>query len=83
MSYKINNGGPAFPNTGDDWHYSETALTKRQWYAGMALQALIDPKLNELHDTDGYGRRKLTPAQDAAQRAFAYADAMIAAEQPE
>ena len=42
MTDKINDGGPAFPMTGEgygDPRYSQYGMTLRDWFAGMVLQA--------------------------------------------
>ncbi len=84
--YKKRDGGPAFPATIQlDYRrmgeieklVSESGggLTKREWFAGMALQ--MDPDF-----FDPYERANETPLSIAI-RAFKIADAMIAeAEKP-
>lgn len=74
-------GGPAFPGIAKNGmvHISD-GMTLRQWYAGMALQGLMNGHVLEWDYLAGYSR---TPSlQDSAKAtadaAFLYADAMIA-----
>ena len=66
MSTK-DDGGPAFPRTAP---HPQNGMTLRQWYAGMAMQGLL---ADEGMDVEGF-------EHNAARKAFAYADAMIAEE---
>lgn len=71
----MKDGGPAFPNTLKitDADFADLrGLTKREWYAGLAMQGLYASctTVNLKFDND-------TLARDA-KAAFAIADAMIA-----
>lgn len=79
MMSKINDGGLAFPVAGLPVYAKE--LSKRDWFAGMALQALIAK--SKFMDSKGVNGEPMT-AEDMAQFRFdiaasslAYADAMI------
>jgi hypothetical protein len=61
-------GGPAFPSTGNIFA-NNGGMTKREWYAGQALAGLRSLQ------RDG----KIMPSEEAAEKAFADADAMIKA----
>lgn len=44
MTDKINDGGPAFPTTGEGYgysRYSQYGMSLRDWFAGQAVGALI------------------------------------------
>lgn len=64
-------GGPAFPvpagaaGLNGDWHYADPGMTLRDWFAGMALQGMTAN-----HDCQ---------VNPAAEKAYRYADAMLAA----
>jgi len=46
---KIDEGGPAFPI--NSYHESQRGLTKREWFAGMAMQGIFHCiKLNGRND---------------------------------
>ena len=66
---EIESGGPAFPTDGESqvathlWHFS--GLTKREWFAGMALQGLLANPSTILKQAD------------IPELSFEYADAMI------
>lgn len=72
MNEKINDGGPAFPM--QDWdecihsRRSETGMTLRDWFAGMALQGTVANPVS--------GGEKWTTLAEAAYTA---ADAMLSA----
>lgn len=72
---EIDSGGAAFPTDGESqvathlWHFS--GLTKREWFAGMALQVIT--KNISLEDFVS-----LQP-QELADGAFKIADSMIRA----
>jgi hypothetical protein len=74
MTDKIDDGGPAFPESykGNDMPHEGVGngLTKREWYAGMALMGLLagDPPITHEDDV----------ATRIATAVFATADAMIA-----
>ena len=70
MTDKINDGGPAFPMTGEgygDPRYSQYGMTLRDWFAGMVLQA-------SCQDAGPW---------EAARLAYKYADAMVEARNKE
>lgn len=63
-------GGPAFPSeqgeTSKGWNQTyESGLTKREWFAGMALQGLLANPSTILKQAD------------IPELSFEYADAMI------
>ena len=62
-------GGPAFPVPEDSSFISSTGMTLRQWYAGMAMQALIT--------LEGIDR------DDITVEAYRQADSMIGYEKGE
>lgn len=76
-------GGPAFPTEIYDFQPTtgqqvvrdqQFGLTKRQWYAGMAMQGLIASTTN----SDDWPASTLV-----AQKSFEMADAMLAFEEKE
>ena len=68
---EIDSGGPAFPMSHEQMQTGVWGLTKREWYAGMALQVMT--KNISLYDFES-----LRP-QELAEGAFNIADAMIRA----
>lgn len=77
MSEKINDGGPAFPVTERQelWMEKWGGLTKREWFAGMALQGIMGNSVlqgafatAESHDKAFSGMAKM---------AYSLADAML------
>lgn len=81
MSKKIENGGSAFPMVGiekdasgsvSDMLVIRTGMSLRDWFAGMALQSLIENGV--LVD----GKESVDP-NDYADVAYKYADAMLRA----
>jgi len=70
---KIDDGGPAFPH--QDWDPAihsqrrEHGMSLRDWFAGQALVGLMASETEKFCYKPGEG----------AERAFAFADAMIAA----
>jgi len=64
-------GGPAFPRTASDNNNSQSGMSRREWYAGQALVAVIamcanDPRLpGETHE------------EMFARKAHLIADAML------
>jgi hypothetical protein len=68
---KIDDGGPAYPRLGEGFgnaKYEAVGLTKREYFAALAMQRLI----SEFSGTGGW-------AEDAAILAVAAADALLAA----
>lgn len=61
-------GGPAFPRAGKEWEPSESGMTLRDWFAGMALQGLM---ANPNTEARSY--------KQCAQDAYVAADAMLEA----
>lgn len=80
-------GGPAFPERYDyvnDQTQSWGGLTKREWYAGMALQGWISAVAG-LPDFDVYDYDAKAFAEHqklVAETCFGYADAMLKAGEP-
>lgn len=62
---------PAFPAT-DCWGAPTAGLTKREWFAGMAM-------LGILSDPVRAKRMEITDSREVARHAFSFADAMEAA----
>lgn len=80
----INDGGAAFPNSVQpDFQYAEAGMTLRDWFAGQALVAII--KAEEAVDVDSIKERARIRQRNHrakfrdAKRAYAIADAMLAA----
>jgi hypothetical protein len=75
MKPQINDGGPAFPMTGEGCHnplYSQPGMTLRDYFAGQALAGLCVPGLEDGQITD-WEFDKIAPV------AWKAADAMLAA----
>jgi hypothetical protein len=70
MSAQIDDGGPAFPEPSRSWQYSSNGMSLRDWFAGQALAGIL---MN--YTTQKFGATE----QTAAEYAYRYADAMIAA----
>jgi hypothetical protein len=66
-------GGPAFPVTESDRCYASYGMTLRDWFAGQALAGLIASESMSTEES-----AHLTAPADA-RRAYAMADAMLAA----
>lgn len=64
---EISSGGPAFPMSHEQKQTGVWGLTKREWYAGMALQGLLANPSTILKQAD------------IPELSFEYADAMIKA----
>lgn len=76
MTDKINDGGPVFPS--GDFQNMEplNGLTKREWFAGMALQGMLADS-NDVPKSE-LKKHGVEEVHDyIAQAAFEYADAMI------
>ena len=68
---KINDGGPAFPRTGQTDGITTTeqdGMSRRDWLAGLAMQG----------EVAGFPDDESWDAPDLAQWAYRVADAMIA-----
>jgi len=74
MSTEKNNGGPAFPMPGADYHdengelignYSQSGMSLRAWFAGLAMQGMLNGVANPI-------------SSEIAVKSFDVADAMIA-----
>lgn len=82
MPERIDDGGPAFPvdglrdNNGNIVHRAE-GMSRRDYFAAKALPALI--ACFDAQDLDDCANKSEAPEQLVARRAYAYADAMIAA----
>lgn len=63
---EIDSGGPAFPMSYEQKQTGVWGLTKREWFAGMALQSLVKFGGDVFQD-------------EIAKWAYVYADAMIRA----
>lgn len=76
---KIDNGGPAFPQTNTNYYGGETSvdvtggMSLRDWFAGQALAGLV---VLCSHDTLRDG---MTYEQHVARNSYRVADAMLAA----
>jgi hypothetical protein len=90
MSTPINDGGPAFPMTGEECHnlrYSQPGMTLRDYFAGQALAGFVGEWEKEirLEGTDDICDAKRRESErdiwfkQTAFTCFAYADAMLAA----
>ena len=70
-------GGPAFPNRGDNsdkWPYYD-GMTLRDWFAGQALACLATWSIN----TDPENPTMVNPInEELAKECYATADAMLA-----
>ena len=77
---KINDGGEAFGHGQGDWHFP--GLSKRQWYAGMAMQGFMS---NSHITREGFGKYfggdSLTYKKEMTEYFFSLADAMLSYEQ--
>lgn len=58
---------PTFVETGGSVHYLPDRMTLRQWYAGMALQNMVEWYITSINRTEMI-----------AKEAIAFSDAMIA-----
>lgn len=65
-----NNGGPAFPTVAGQTVYSN-GMSLRDWFAGQALAGIVA------------NPARMGIIEEAASTAYAYADAMLAARQPD
>lgn len=65
-------GGPAFPVPEDNEEYG---MWLRDWFAGLAMQALLSNSNNEV--VDGFSKHGEAMGQAIAESAYAFADDMI------
>ena len=73
---EIDSGGKAFPSHGTMGEVTHEGMTLRQWFAGMALQGMVDSDA----DVDPEFVGTMGKWGDVvAKRAYQYADAMIRA----
>jgi hypothetical protein len=93
MNPQIDDGGPAFPvppNSTDDAHRSAygsvgaPGMSLRDWFAGQALHGILAKSWNP--NSSGNGSREWSTSfrigpNQAASRAYEYADAMLAQRQ--
>lgn len=73
MANKINDGGPAFPQTNDSWqgpHAVPEGMSLRDWFAGMAIQGMLAGRKCELANV---------ALGDMISSAFVIADAALKA----
>ena len=74
MKPQINDGGPAFPMTGEGCHnplYSQPGMTLRDYFAGQALAGQL-----AFSPSDPF--KKYHQPEDVAAACYRFADAMIA-----
>jgi hypothetical protein len=69
-------GGPAFPPTFGLSGEIGTGMSKREWYAGMALAGMAGTTTRAMYE-EGYGVQEIKAAM--VRQAFGIADAMIEA----
>jgi len=83
----LENGGPAFPRTGDtdprmadydqsDWH---SGMSLRDWFAGQALAGWIAGPCqgDSLDEYEGFHAEFAEHQQQVAKTCYGYADAML------
>ena len=68
-------GGPAFPVPTDVYH-TNLGMSLRDWFAGQALNGIVQDCMFERLIPDGGGK---TETDLAAERAYKMADAMLKA----
>lgn len=74
MTAPGNDGGPAFPRTGEGFgnpRYDEPGMSLRDWFAGQALAAYISHLGAQSLHASCY-------TDECASEAYAFADAMLA-----
>ena len=74
MTHKIDDGGPAFPMSGDPNVEFDRGMSLRDWFAGQALAGMTAGLTKFRDDLPDIIR-----PQDISEIAFTYADAMIKA----
>jgi hypothetical protein len=62
---EIDDSGPAFPSNGTVWSECRLGITKREWFAGMAMQGFYT------------GGTKGDSLESIAELSFRMADSMI------
>ena len=68
---ELKDGGPAFPGTEDNYKFEGSAgMSLRDYFAAKAMQALITTVLDNVSSIDPV---------DAAEDAYLFADALLAA----
>lgn len=74
-----NNGGPAFPIASDRGERLSSAegMSLRDYFAGIALQALISNEGDVVHAHHPQGVLQLPKTKGAPIIAYQYADAML------
>lgn len=77
MNNKINDGGPAFPNRGDNTPTNKIydRMSIRQWYAGQALPSILSHALN--YETHCDAPKNPWTQEAVIALAVYYADKMI------
>lgn len=71
---KNDTSGQAFPRTGEgvgNAYYDVPGMTRRQWYAGQIMAALVGSNNSRL---------SLSSTEETARSAWRYADALLATE---
>ena len=85
---EINDGGAAFPgeNDSDNYNWVNRGMTLRDWFAGHAMNAMMNAMLRVRDDVDGHpmsnnGSVWISPgrAEWVAKISYQQADAMIKA----
>jgi hypothetical protein len=81
MSAPINDGGPAFPVI-----YDSSGMTLRDYFAGQALEGILSKAINPNdrgNDSVNWASTNAPGPTKAANSAYEYADAMLAARKGE
>jgi len=66
----MKNRGPAFPCTSDQFAMGFEGMSLRDWFAGLVLPSIVA-------DNESRGISGSSLAEDAADRSYEYADAML------
>lgn len=76
MAKQINNGGAAFPSVGNpDTEQMVHGMTLRDWFAGMALQALLSNSHSGV--VKAFAKHGDMAGEAFAESAYHFADDMI------